>query len=62
MNGKVVCNTGPIIAFSMINRLDILRGLFKIVVVPKSVHVELMEGGPTNTGLAGYRKADWIKV
>lgn len=34
MNGKVVCNTGPLVALSMIDRIDILRHLFKLVVVP----------------------------
>ena len=62
MNGKVICNTGPLIALSMIDRIDILRHLFELVTIPEAVHKEILEGGPINTGLLNYRKAEWIKV
>ena len=44
MNGKVICNTGPIVALSMIGRIDILRDLFELVSVPEAVHMEILEG------------------
>ena len=28
MNDKLICNTGPLVALSMIDRIDILRHLF----------------------------------
>ena len=62
MNGKVICDTGPIVALSMIDRIDILRHLFEFVAVPEAVHKEILEGGATNAGLASYRKVKWIKV
>ncbi len=62
MNGKTICNTGPLIALSMIDRIDILRHLFKLIAVPEAVHKEILEGGITNAGLANYRKIKWIKV
>lgn len=62
MNGRVICNTGPLIALSVINRMDILRYLFELVAVPEAVHKEILEGGPINAGLLNYRKAKWIKV
>ncbi len=62
MNGKVICNTGPIVALSMIDRIDILRHLFELVAIPEAVHKEILEGGPINAGLLNYRKAEWIKV
>jgi predicted nucleic acid-binding protein len=62
MTSKIVCNAGPIIAFSMVGRLDILKGLFGRVLVPESIHGEVMEGGENNTGLAQYRNAHWIEV
>lgn len=62
MNGKVICNTGPIVALSMIDRIDILRDLFELVTVPEAVHMEILEGGTTNAGLANYQKVKWIKV
>ena len=61
MNGKVICNTGPIVALSMIDRIDILRDLFELVTVPEAVHMEILEGGTTNAGLANYQKVKWIK-
>ena len=62
MNYKAICNTGPIIALSIIDSLDILRHLFEFVAVPEAVHQEILEGGTTNAGLANYRKVKWIKV
>ena len=62
MNGKAICNTGPLIALSMIDRIDILRHLFELVAIPEAVHKEILEGGSINTGLLNYRKAEWIKV
>lgn len=62
MNGKAICNTGPLVALSMIDRLDVLQNLFEIVAVPEEVHMEILEGGTTGAGLANYRKVKWIKV
>jgi len=62
MNGKMICNTGPIVALSTIDRIDILRHLFELVAVPEAVHKEILEGGTTNAGLANYQKVKWIKV
>jgi len=62
MNGKAICNTGPLVALSMIDRIDVLRHLFKLVAVPEAVHMEILEGGTTGAGLANYRKVKWIKV
>lgn len=62
MNSGVICNTGPLIALSMIDRIDILRHLFELVAVPEEVHKEILDGGVTNAGLANYRKVRWIKI
>ena len=62
MNGKAICNTGPLIALSMIDCLDILQHLFEFIAVPEEVHKEILEGGTTNSGLSNYRKVKWIRV
>lgn len=62
MNGKLICNTGPLIALSIIDRIDLLRHLFEFVAVPEPVHKEILEGGPINAGLSNYRKAKWIQI
>ena len=62
MSGKMVCNTGPLVALSIINRIDILRDLFEVVAVPEAVHREILVGGSESAGLAEYKKVQWIKV
>ena len=62
MKGRIVSNTGPIIALSSIDHLEILREIFEEVVLPETVHHEIMQGGKNFTGLRSYRKATWIKV
>lgn len=62
MNGRIVANTGPIIALAIIEKLDILNDLFDEVVVPEPVHNELLRGGSDCAGLALYQQSSWIKV
>jgi uncharacterized protein len=62
VQGRLVANTGPVIALARIDRLDILRTFFIAVQVPQAVHDEIMQGGSRFTGLATYRRADWITV
>ncbi len=62
MKGKLVSNTGPIIALSAIDHLDILKEIFEEVILPEDVHNEIMEGGKDFAGLGAYRKATWIRV
>lgn len=62
MKGRLVSNTGPIIALALLDRLDILQSLFETVTISKEVHKELLEGGPSGRGLVPYQKASWIKV
>ncbi|HOV87830.1 MAG TPA: DUF3368 domain-containing protein [Syntrophobacteraceae bacterium] len=62
MMPSIVCNTGPLIALAMIDRLDLLKLLFRKVLVPEAVHGEILQGGSASTGLSAYRQASWIKV
>jgi predicted nucleic acid-binding protein len=62
MSRSLVSNTGPIIAFALIDRLDILQSLFEPVTISEAVHKELVEGGPSGRGLLPYQEASWIKV
>ncbi|MBN2373512.1 DUF3368 domain-containing protein [bacterium] len=61
MKGRLVSNTGPIVALAVINKLGILKIIFKEVIVPDVVHQEIIQGGKDFSGLAHYRKASWIK-
>jgi uncharacterized protein len=62
MKGRLVSNAGPIIALSAIDRLEILKSIFKEIIVPEPVHNEIMQGGRDFIGLGSYRKATWIEV
>lgn len=62
MTGRLVSNTGPVIALALIDRIDILQKLFQQVSIPDAVHKELLEGGSSGHGLPSYNKATWIQV
>lgn len=62
MSELVIANTGPIIALALIDRLDIPRSLWGKLIVPESVHREILAGGSTGLGLTAYRDATWIEV
>jgi predicted nucleic acid-binding protein len=57
MTGRLVSNTGPVIALALIDRIDILQKLFQQVSIPDAVHKELLEGGSSGHGLPSYNKA-----
>ena len=61
MTDRIVCDTGPIIALSIIHRLDLLNSLFSDIVVPDQVHEEICRGGASATGVETYAQASWIE-
>lgn len=61
MKGRVVSDTGPIIALAMIDRLKILRSIFEEILVPEEVHSEILEGGKSGMGIRTYQEASWIQ-
>jgi predicted nucleic acid-binding protein len=62
MKGRLVSNTGPIIALGAIDHLEVLKRIFEEVILPETVHIEIMKGGKDFSGLGSYRKATWIRV
>jgi uncharacterized protein len=62
MKGKVVCNTGPILALLISDEVDVLRHIFEEVIIPEAVHNEIVEGGAFSAGLSDYLTIKWIKV
>ena len=60
MNKRIVSNTGPIIALSSVNHLEILDKLFSSVSIPEAVHKEILDGGASNAGIKSYNEASWI--
>lgn len=51
--GPIVCNSGPLIALSLIDCLSLLRELYTEVLVPEAVLREVVESG---AGRAGARE------
>ena len=62
MKGRLVSNTGPIIALSSIDQLKILKRIFEEVIVPETVHNEIGQCDKDFAGLGFCREATWIKV
>jgi predicted nucleic acid-binding protein len=59
---KVVVDAGPLIALSVINRLDLLQQLFSEVIVPRTVYREVVEQGPDLPGATALASATWIRI
>jgi hypothetical protein len=59
---RVVSNTTPIIALSVISRLSLLRELYAEVLIPPAVYGEIMAGGSRRAGAAELRHAGWIRT
>jgi len=41
----IVCNTGPLIALGLLNRLELLKALFSEVLIPEAGHSKIEPGG-----------------
>jgi uncharacterized protein len=59
---RLVCNTVPLIALGLLDRLDLLKALFSEVLIPEAVHREIEQGRVNQLGFDGFRRADWIRV
>jgi len=59
---RVVVNSTPIIALSLVNRLSILKKLFGEVIIPKSVFDELVVAGKGKVGSKEVENANWLTV
>lgn len=57
----IVSDSGPIIAFSRIGRLDILKSLFGQIVVPMGVYEELVTKGKGRPSSAEVSRSTWIQ-
>ena len=64
MTRVVIANTGPLIALARVEELDLLRRLYRRVVVPPAVHTELAidSNRPGAKVLAGVFAAGWADV
>lgn len=58
----VVSNAGPLIALSRINKLDVLKYLFKNIFISKGTYNEIVVKGKSKLGSKHIENAKWIKV
>ena len=57
----IVADSGPLIAFARIGRLDILRQVAGEVVIPQAVYEEVVGQGDARPGASEITEASWIK-
>jgi len=60
----IISNASPLISLCSINRIQILKLLWKEIVIPKAVYREVVEEGAGKTGadIIAMACKDWIKV
>lgn len=59
--GSIACDTGPLIALSAIEHLDLLPRLYTRVVAPRAVIDELRAGGEGRP-VRSFAEADWLEI
>lgn len=60
--GIAIADSGPLIAFSRINRLELLHELFLKIIIPVAVWNEVTIRGKGLPGALEVSQASWIKV
>ena len=58
----VVCDSGPLIALCLLNRLSLLQFFYQRIVIPEMVQREILQGGVARPGMAELAVTDWIEV
>lgn len=58
----VISDSGPLIALSKINHLDILRKFFGKIIIPQAVWTEVVEKEKGRPGSKEVQKTNWIEV
>ena len=56
----VVVNATPLIALSLVGRLDLLHALYGRIVIPPAVRQEVLDGKARAPGVEEVGSADWI--
>jgi predicted nucleic acid-binding protein len=58
---KVVSNTTPLLSFLKIDKLDVLKALYKKILIPQAVYQEI-EAGKDRDFYTDLQKLDWIII
>ena len=57
---RVVSNASPLISLARIGKVDLLRDLFEVLVIPEAVWREVVIDGTGQPGAEEVASADWI--
>ncbi len=57
---KVISNSSPLINFTALGKLTLLRELYGTITIPDAVYQEVVGGGQTQPGRIEVEQADWI--
>lgn len=57
----IVSNSSPLMNLSAIKKLDLLKKLYKEILIPQAVWDEVVEKGKGQPGAEDVKKASWIK-
>ncbi len=60
--GPVVCNAGPLIALASVAQLELLPRLYRRIVVPEPVIMEIVQSGAGRAGAIEIGSAAWVEV
>lgn len=60
-DGPIVCNTGPLIALTIVGHLDLLASLYRRVLVPAAVFQEATGAGVNRMGAREIAAASWLE-
>lgn len=60
-DGLIVCNTGPLIALSILGQLHLLERLYRRVLVPEAVRREVVGAGAGRIGASEVQAASWLE-
>ena len=58
----IVSDSSPLIAFSLIGRLELIKELYEIIIIPEAVHREITEIDEQRTGVQEIIAAEWLIV
>ena len=61
---KIISNASPLIALSNIGQVELLKKLFRKIIIPKAVYQEVVKEGKGKPGAVEVKKAvnKWIEV